>query len=437
MRLLMVAVLVAGLIPACVVAQGPRSTTTIRASTMLDGAGGLMHDVRIVVQGGRIVRVEHDDGADTGTGYDLRGLTVLPGLIDVHAHIVWYFNSHGRLHERGDGDTPEDQTLGAVSNMYRTLMAGFTTIQSPGSMEDKALRDWSARGEIPGPRILTSLRPITSGTPEEIRKTVQERKAQGADFIKIFASKSIREGGTPSMTMAQLQAACGEAKAVGLRTLVHAHSAESVRDAVMAGCTEIEHGLFATDSELQLMAQRHVWFDPQCGLVFHNYLDNRAKYEGIGNYNEAGFAAMKKVIPLAISLYKRALATPGLQVIFGTDAVAGAHGRNAEDLVCRVQQVGDAPMHTIVAATSLAATSLGLGKTIGTIAPGYAADLIAVDGDPLKDITALRRVVFVMKGGVVYENAKGERREEKSEGAGSGVSGVGERRAVPRSIQGS
>src|SRR5207245_6700666 len=122
-----------------------------------------------------------------------------------------------------------------------------------------------------------------------------------------------------------------------------------------------------------------------------NYLEHRARYEGIGNYNEAGVAAMERAIPLAAGALRMALATPGLKVVYGTDAVAGADGHNAEDLVCRVQQAGEAPMHAIIAATSLNAEALGMGDRLGTIALGFEADIIAVDGDPLRDITALRR----------------------------------------------
>src|SRR5262249_22324883 len=138
-------------------------------------------------------------------------------------------------------------------------------------------------------------------------------------------------------------------------------------------------------------------------LVFRNYLyDSRSAYEGIGNYNAEGFAAMEKAIPLAREVFKQAIATPGLKVVFGTDAVAGSHGRNAEDLVCRVKEAGQRPMDAIVSATSLNARSLGLEDRIGAVAPGLSADLIAVEGDPSVDITALRRVRFVMKGGVIY-----------------------------------
>jgi imidazolonepropionase-like amidohydrolase len=298
--------------------------------------------------------------------------------------------------------------LSMAGNAYATLMAGFTTIQSPGATEDKDLREWIALGQVPGPRVLTSLGAISSPrlTPDSMRAIVRRRKAEGADVIKIFASASIRDNGAQTLTDEQLQAACGEAKAQGMRTMVHAHSAESIKASVLAGCDQIEHGVFATDEVLKLMADRGVYFDPQICLVFRNYLDNRAKYEGIGNYNEAGFAAMERAIPLATEMFTRAIHTPGLKVIFGTDAVAGAHGRNAEELVCRVQAGKQSPLDAITSATSLGAEALHLGSQIGSIAPGLQADLIAVQGDPTKDITALRRVMFVMKGGRVYKNEK-------------------------------
>ena len=383
----------------------------LRAGVLLDGRGATRRSARVVVEGSRIVEVSAAgaEGAGSSAGarvYDLSRLTVLPGLIDVHAHPAWYFTPAGRLHTEKDGDSPTHAALAEAGNAYETLRAGFTTVQSPGAREDKELRDAIARGEVPGPRLLTSLEPLNEATggPEELRKAVAQRKADGADFVKIFASKSIREGGAQTLSDAQLQAACGAARDLGLRTLVHAHSPESIRAAVLAGCTQIEHGVFATDEVLRLMAEHGTWFDPQCGLVFHNYLDNRPKYEGIGNYNDEGFQAMEKAIPLAISAVKRALATPGLQVVYGTDAVAGAHGRNAEDLVCRVQQAGQPPMDAIVSATSLAARSLGLQDATGAVAPGMEADLIAVEGDPSRDITALRRVRFVMRAGRVYRD---------------------------------
>jgi imidazolonepropionase-like amidohydrolase len=273
-----------------------------------------------------------------------------------------------------------------------------------GSPDDKELRDAIARGEIPGPRLLTSLEPLDEsvGDPEKMRAAVRDRKAAGADLIKIFASKSIREGGTPTLTQEQLDAACGEAKSLGLRTLVHAHSAEAMRRATVAGCSQIEHGIFATREVLTLMAERGTILDPQCSLIFKNYLENKPKYLGIENYTEAGFAAMGKAMPLAVAAIKLALTVPKLKIVYGTDAVAGAHGRNAEDLICRVREAGEPALHALASTTSAAAESLGLGAEVGSLEPGYRADVVALDGDPEKDIAAVRHVVFVMKDGAIY-----------------------------------
>jgi imidazolonepropionase-like amidohydrolase len=146
-----------------------------------------------------------------------------------------------------------------------------------------------------------------------------------------------------------------------------------------------------------------VYFDPNIGVVLQNYLTNKAKFLGIGNYNEEGFAYMEKGLALNAAMIKKAVTTPNLKLVLGTDAVAGAHGHNADEIVERVRQGNQRPMDAIVSATSMAARSLSLEKTIGTLAAGYEADLIAVDGDPLTDITAVTRVAFVMKGGKVYK----------------------------------
>ena len=388
----------------CAAAQ--EAPITIRAGRVLDGRGGASAGATlIVVEGGRISRVSPVSAGSTAD-YDLGRWTVLPGLIDVHDHIGWHFTRLGRTHVEGDGETAAGEALAGAGNAWTTLLAGFTTVQSPGSSADKDLRDAIASGAIPGPRVLTSLEPLTerTGTPGEMRDAVRQRVAAGADLIKIFASRSIRDGGAPTMSQEQLDAACGEARLFHRRTLVHAHSPESMRAAALAGCTQVEHGIFATDEVLRLLSERGTYFDPQCSLVFRNYLDNKPKFLGIGNYTEAGFAAMESALPLAVATFKRSLATPGLKVVFGTDAVAGAHGGNARDLVCRVALGGQKPMDAIVSATSLAAKSLGLEETIGAIAPGLKADLIAVDGDPSRDIHALERVRFVMKDGHVFRN---------------------------------
>jgi imidazolonepropionase-like amidohydrolase len=152
------------------------------------------------------------------------------------------------------------------------------------------------------------------------------------------------------------------------------------------------------------MAERGTYFDPNVGVVLQNYLENKAKFLGTGNYTEEGFAFMEKAIPTVIEMFKRALKTPKLKIVYGTDAVAGAHGRNIEEAVVRVKDGGQKPMDAIVTATSLNAQSLGLADSLGTVAPGKLADLVAAQGDPSTDIEALRRVVFVMKNGRVYRN---------------------------------
>jgi imidazolonepropionase-like amidohydrolase len=286
-------------------------------------------------------------------------------------------------------------------------MAGFTTVQSVGSPNDVPLRDAIAKGLLPGPRILTAVEPLVgkaekTGTPEEIREFVRRQKEAGADVIKIFASESIRQGGKMTLSEEQLDAACDEAKKQGLRTLVHAYK-EAVRAATLAGCTEVEHGTLATDDDLKLMAEKGTYLDPQAGLVIENYLLNKDKYLGTPGYTAEGFAAMEKILPMNHDLVQRAAKTPGLKMVFGTDAVAGADGRNAEEFIDRVRDCGVDPMSAMVSANSLAAEALRMGDQIGSIAPGMQADILAIDGDPLKDITAVRRVVFVMKGGVVYK----------------------------------
>jgi imidazolonepropionase-like amidohydrolase len=222
--------------------------------------------------------------------------------------------------------------------------------------------------------------------------------------IKIFASQSIRQGGGMTLSQEQLNAACDEAKKQGLRTLVHAYK-DAVRAATLAGCTQVEHGTLATDDDLKLMAERGTYLDPQAGLVIENYLQNKQRYLGTPGYTEEGFAAMEKILPLNHQLVQRASKVPGLKIVFGTDAVAGSHGRNAEEFIDRVRDGGVSPLAAMISANSLGAEALGLGNEIGTIAKGFDADIIALDGDPLIDITAVRRVVFVMKGGVVYKNA--------------------------------
>jgi len=371
----------------------------IRGSTILDGKGHVLRNTGIVIQGAQIQKFD----ATARPTYDLGRLTIMPGWIDTHVHLDWHFGSDGRL-ASAKGESPQQTALYAAENAWATLMGGFTTVQSVGAMIDRDLRDAIARGVLPGPHVLSSLGQVNenSGEPSRIRELIKKLIGDGADVVKVFATKSIRDGGAQSMSDAQIRAACEEATRLGRRVVVHAHASDGAKASILAGCSTIEHGTMLSDEVLDLMAERGVYFDPNF-LVLHNYLENRPAYLGIGNYNDEGFAYMEKALPLVADVLKRAIAHK-VKIVFGTDAVAGAHGRNAEEFIYRVRDGGQAPMEALTSATSLAAESLRLADRIGSIAPGMQADLIATDGNPLDDITAVRRVVFVMKDGKIYKN---------------------------------
>ena len=385
----------------------PQRTRRIVIATnkLFDVLGNVLPQSRIVIEDSKIVAI---DPKASPIDYDLRGLTVMPGWIDAHVHITWSFGPDGK--NEGADATTQFAAYQSAANAWATLMAGFTTVQSVGSPVDVPLRDAIAKGALPGPRILTAVQPLEgqgekTGTPDQIREFVRKQKAAGADLIKIFASESIRKGGGMTLSQEQLNAACDEANKQGLRTLVHAYK-NAVRAATLAGCTEIEHGTMATDDDLKLLVEHGTYFDPQAGLVIENYMANKDKFIGTEGYTEEGFTAMAKAAELDHDIVRRAAKIPGLKMVFGTDALAGSHGRNAEEFIDRIRDAGVDPMSAMVSANSLGAEAMRMGDRIGSIAPGYEADIIALDGDPLKDITTARRVVFVMKGGVVYKQSK-------------------------------
>ena len=374
----------------------PPARIVIAVGTALDGRGGAIRDTRLVIQDGKIAAV---DPKAAPIDYDLRKLTVSPGWIDTHVHLNWHFDDQHK--SVSGGEPPEQAALFTAEDAWMTLQGGFTTVQSVGAAIDGPVRDRINRGLLPGPRVLTSLRQITnrSGDPAALRALVQKAKQDGADVIKLFATSGLGAGGDQTMSDEQIQAVCGEAKAQGLRSVVHAIGDKGARASILAGCTAIEHGPFVSDETLDLMVQHGTFFDPNL-LVLHNYLDNRS---GFPSFSEETLATLEKgIAPMADAL-RRARAHR-VKIVFGTDAVAGAHGRNAEEFVYRVKEAGEKPMDVLVSATSLSAQSLGLGDTIGALAVGSAADIVATDGSLLDDITAVRRVRFVMKGGRVYRS---------------------------------
>ena len=369
----------------------------LQTSTILDGKGGTLTGRQIVIENGKIASI--GQGSEKPT-YDLRGLTVMPGWIDTHIHLNWHMDEHKK--SVATSRDPADNALYAAGDAWMTLQGGFTTVQSVGAMVDGIVRDRIAQGLIPGARVLTSLRQIqaTSGDPAALKELVRKTKQDGADLIKLFATSGLGAGGGQTMTDEQIQAVCGEAKAVGLRSVVHAIGDSGARAAVLAGCTSIEHGTFLKDATLDLMVQHGTYFDPNL-LVLHNYLDKRDSF----TFTPEALQTLEKGLAPTADVLQRAR-RKGVKITFGTDAVAGAHGRNAEEFVYRVKDGHEKPMDAIESATSVSAQSLGLGDKIGAVATGFDADLVAVDGNPLTDITAVRRVVFVMKGGRVFRNSR-------------------------------
>jgi imidazolonepropionase-like amidohydrolase len=386
--------------------RGQEFPAVIEAGTVIDGKGNVLHNTRIVLEKGKITAIGPDAAIPEGAVvYDLSHETVLPGLIDVHVHLTFNFSVNGK-YGNNPRETPEQRDLLYMRCLWDTLMGGFTTVQSVGAEPDATLRDFVAQYWIPGPRILTAYEPI-SGSPrvgslDVIKAKVQLLHYEHADLLKLFASKSIRDGAGPTLSLEQLTAACGEANKLGMRSLVHAYR-ESVRDATLAGCTQVEHGTYATADDLKLMAEKGTYFDPQVGLVIQNYLSHPDGFLGSGNMNQEGFDYMIKALPVNQQMFLDAIHTPGLKVVMGTDAVAGGHGREVEEIIARIK-LGQPAMDALISATSLNAESLRMSDQIGSIAPGMLADIVAVNDDPLKDPTTLRHIAFVMKAGVVYRD---------------------------------
>ena len=374
----------------------------IRVYRMFDGEELIEAPRDIILEAGEIAAIVSADPDVAATIELEEGSTLLPGLIDTHVHIGWHFDAAtGKTHSREVEESQAEEVLYAAENAYKTLMGGFTTVQSLGAPIDLPLRDAIERGILIGPRILTSRQALSARTGDaaSMRDFVQRQAAAGADAIKIFASASIRDGGTPTLDQEQLDAACSEARRLGLRTLVHAHGPESARRAIVAGCTTIEHGALLDRETLELMAEHNVYFDPNCDLVFRNYFENKDRFLGVGNYTEEGFRQMESAVVSVLEVFQTGLTIPGLDMVFGTDAVAGSHGRNVEELLYRVHVGGQDASEALISATTLAAASLGLGDVIGAIRTGYVADLIAVDGDPTSDIDALKEVSLIIVRG--------------------------------------
>ena len=393
---------------ACAGVGDSSGDVVLRAARALDGSGEAIEPAVVHVRGGRIVAVGPDVDAPRGAeAIDLGDATLLPGLIDAHVHVTNSF-----------ADEPDrDAATGieGASTAEALLMSGFTTVRSLGSANfaDVALRDAIAAGAVPGPRLLVSGQGLTDGlvpaaegdavgrgeTPAaegELRAFVQTRVAAGVDWLKIFASRSSRQGGTPTYSLEQLEWAMDEARRAGLPVSAHAHAAEAARRAIEAGAHTIEHGALLDDAVLDLMVERGTFYTPNLYLSEY-YLEHGDRF----GYTEEQLGWTARLLPPRTQVFTRAVAK-GVQIVFSTDANSGWvwSGDTAIEFDRRVA-AGQSTRDAIVSATSRAAEAL-LMPEVGDLAAGKLADVIAVDGNPLEDIGALRRAVFVMKDGVIY-----------------------------------
>jgi len=395
--------------------------TAIRFGQLIDARGQARHDAVVVVDGERITTVGTGDGAvpANATVVDLRKYTGLPGLIDVHTHMTFYWD-----HTPGSHPWAQLGTLGdavtvflAQENARKTLETGVTTVRDLGSSDynDIAMRDLINRGAMVGPRMFVAgwglhvnnspARPGMPATPDpgtadgiaEVQRVARQQIAAGADWIKVYGSTGSDKdtSGYQTFTTEEMRAAADVAHQAGKRIAIHSYGAAGGRAAMLAGAESVEHAVDLDDSTLAQMARRGTVYVP---TIDHNryYIAHKDEY----GYTSGDSAGLEAYMRRNVTTFRRALRT-GVKIAMGSDAVFTGFGENTRELD-RFVENGMTPAQAIATATTTAAALLGKEKELGAVAPGYYADIIAVEGDPLSDIAALtHRVRWVMKGGRV------------------------------------
>ncbi len=406
-------------------AQAPVRRVVIKAGQLLDvKAGQTMHDQAIVIENDKIVSVGPFSNANTtnATIIDLSHATVLPGLIDAHTHLTGDPNTFG--YESLGISIPREALIGA-KNARITLNAGFTTVRNVGAggYSDVALRDSINAGDVPGPRMLVSGPPlgITGGHCDEnllpsefhysaegvadgvaaVQHKVREVIKYGADLIKICATGGVlSKGDDPNAsqyTLEEMKTIVAEAHRLGRKVAAHAHGAQGVQLASEAGVDSIEHGHLMDDASIATVKKNGTYVVPTLYLM-----DWHRENAATRKMPDFMVKKMEMVSAQGQKNLKRAFEA-GVKIAFGTDAAVYPHGLNAHEFAVYVR-LGMTPLQAIRTATTNAADLLGWSDKVGGIEPGKWADIIAVDGDPLADVTTLQQVKFVMKGGEVVKN---------------------------------
>lgn len=406
-------------------------TVAIRAARIIDGTGAAMiQNGLVIVTDDRIVAVGPASSVRVPADarrVDLGDMTLLPGFIDMHVHLMGREFDDPGVFQGNVTDYPGFQAALGVEHARRTLLAGFTSVRMVGALrfEDLGLRNAIDGGYVPGPRIQTAGHALgitgghcdennytpglIDGTPEtgiadgadEVRRAVRYQVKYGADVIKTCATAGVLSGGTQSVgasqySLEELSVMVAEARTLGRKVAAHAHGTAGIKLAVQAGVASIEHGSFLDEDGARMMTQRGTMLVPtlMAGEAVLRLADAGRMPPLVAVKARAAGSAMRNSIRIAKAA--------GVRIALGTDAGVGTHGQNGHEFTLMVEWGGLTPMEAIVAGTSTAAELLGWQDRVGTIAVGRLADLVAVPGDPLRDVTALERPSFVMKGGVVY-----------------------------------
>jgi imidazolonepropionase-like amidohydrolase len=412
-----------------VTGQQPPATrrVAVRAAHLLDSVSGQRtDDVVVLVEGDRIAQVGSRLAIPNGTEVvDLGRATILPGLIDVHTHLS---SQSGEYYSDTFRRSPIDAAVRASTYARRTLEAGFTSVRDVGSAEfiDVALRDAIKEGAIAGPRMAVATLPLSatgghgdlngfspylrfelfSGIadgPDELRKKTRENIKRGADWIKVLAGAGVlseeESAGAPQYSQQELDAVVAEAAMWGRRVAAHAHGAEAIKRAARAGVASVEHGGLVDEEGVRIMKERGTYLVPD--IITDVYILDHGPEQQL----PAKIIDKERALrPQQDANWSRAMKT-GVKFAFGTDAGVYPHGENGRQFALLVKHVMMSPIDAIRMATTNAADLLGWQDRVGRVAPGFYADLIAVAGDPLADVSELERVRWVMKGGVVYKNA--------------------------------